>query len=248
VLEKARKEFITDENKNSHLATCIDHSWHLFNKYYKLTDRSRAYVMATVLDPRNKYQYFYDKWNKKHWAGMRRKTESMFEEFRTSDDVAASADISESSMSDSNLDLLEEFDISRWRFGNGEQSESELERYLKSPLMVLPGKEANASFNVLEWWKANKAEYPTLFRIAVELFSIPDMSAEVERTFSGCVPRFIPCLIINDSAKQTITDRRNRLEADSIECVECLHHWLASDIISGVSSALTTDGLIILDE
>jgi hypothetical protein len=26
VLEKARKEFITEENKKSHLATCIDHS------------------------------------------------------------------------------------------------------------------------------------------------------------------------------------------------------------------------------
>ena len=64
-------------------------------------------------------------------------------------------------MSDSNLDLLEDFDISRWRFGNGEQSESELERYLKSPLMVLQGKVANKSFDVLEWWKANKAEYPT---------------------------------------------------------------------------------------
>ena len=38
VLEKARTEFITAENKKSHLATCIDHGWHLFNKYYKLTD------------------------------------------------------------------------------------------------------------------------------------------------------------------------------------------------------------------
>ena len=105
VLEKARKKFITEENKKSHLATCIDHSWHLFDKYYRLTDRSRAYVMATVLDPRNKYQYFYDKWDKKHWPGMKQKTESMFEEFRISDDVAASRDISESPISDAELDL-----------------------------------------------------------------------------------------------------------------------------------------------
>lgn len=185
VLETARKEFITDENENSHLATCIDHGWHLFNKYYKLTDKSRAYVMATVLDPRNKYQYFYDRWDRKHWAGMKQKTESMFEEFKISGDVAPSVDIPESSMSDSDLDLIEDFDISRWRFGNGEQIESELERYLKSPLMVLHGTMANKTFDVLAWWKANKAEYPTLFRIAVELFSIPGMSAEVERVFSG---------------------------------------------------------------
>src|SRR5579859_4861575 len=62
VLEKARTEFITPENKKSHLATCIDHGWHLFNKYYKLTDDSQAYVMAATLDPRNKHAYFLRKW------------------------------------------------------------------------------------------------------------------------------------------------------------------------------------------
>lgn len=184
VLEKARKEFITPENKNDHLATCIDHSWHLFNKYYELTGHSRAYVMAMVFDPRNKYQYFYGKWNRKHWAGMKQQTESMFEEFKN-EDVATPVDISEPLMSDSDVDLFEDFDINRWRFGNGEQRTSELERYLKSPLMILQGTTANKSFNVLDWWKANRAEYPTLFRIAVELFSIPGMSAEVERVFSG---------------------------------------------------------------
>src|SRR5438552_18076383 len=30
VLERARKEFIMPQNKTGHLATCIDHSWHLF--------------------------------------------------------------------------------------------------------------------------------------------------------------------------------------------------------------------------
>jgi hypothetical protein len=97
---------------------------------------------------------------------------------------------------------------------------------------------------VLEWWKANKA-YPTLFRITVELFAIPGMSAEVERIFSGYV---ISLFHVNDSAKQIITDRRNRLATDSVECIECLHHWLALDIIASVSSVLMTDELIILDE
>ena len=54
----------------------------------------------------------------------------------------------------------------------------------------------NKLFDVLEWWKVNKAEYLTLFCIAVDLFAIPGMSVEVERIFSGCVPLFIPCLMI----------------------------------------------------
>ena len=190
VLETARKEFITPENKTGHLATCIDHSWHLFNKYYKLTDDSRAYVMAAVLDPRNKYEYFYSKWNKKHWPDMRRKTESMFAEFsaKLSDEnvAASSLDILSPASESSDLDLLEDFAINQWRFGGRTvPKENELERYLKSPLMILEGKRANDNFDCLAWWKANQAEYPILSRIAIELYAIPGMSAEVERIFSG---------------------------------------------------------------
>ena len=53
--------------------------------------------------------------------------------------------------------------------------------------MVLHGTMANKSFDVLEWWKVNKAKYSTLFHIAIELV-IPGMSAEVESIFSGCIP------------------------------------------------------------
>ena len=197
VLEKARKDFITPENKKSHLATCIYHGWGLFNKYYKLTDDSRAYVMAATLDPRNKHQYFLQKWDKKHHAGVRRKTESMFQEFKISHDVATAVDVS-NSPSPSDVDLIEDFDINEWRFGRGAvQQESELQRYLKSPLMVLQGKVANNEFDILTWWKANQAEYPILSRIALELYSIPGMSAEVERVFSGFVP-FLITLIFTE--------------------------------------------------
>src|SRR5947207_8287392 len=149
VLEQARTEFITPENNKSHLATCIDHGWHLFNKYYKLTDDSRAYIMAATLDPRNKHEYFLRKWDRKHIPGMRRKTESMFEEFRLSHDVAASADIPDSP-SDFDVNLIEDFDISEWRFGGAMISkESELQRYLKSPLLILGGKVTNKEFDIL---------------------------------------------------------------------------------------------------
>ena len=51
--------------------------------------------------------------------------------------------------------------------------------------MILEGKKANDDFDCLTWWKANQAEYPILSRIAIELYAIPGMSAEVERIFSG---------------------------------------------------------------
>lgn len=45
----------------------------------------------------------------------------------------------------------------------------------------------------------------------MDILSIPAMSAEPERLFSG--------------AKITITDRRNRLGSDVIEALECLKSW-----------------------
>ena len=47
--------------------------------------------------------------------------------------------------------------------------------------------------------------------MAIDVLSIPAMSAEPERLFS--------------SAKITITDRRNHLESDIIEALECLKSW-----------------------
>src|SRR5438045_5035020 len=147
--------------------------------------------MAATLDPMSKHEYFLRKWDRKHIPGMRRKTESMFEEFRLSHDVAASADIPDSP-SDFNVNLIEDFDISEWRFGGAMISKvSELQQYLKSPLLILGGKVANKELDVLAWWKANQGEYPILSRIAIDLDAIHGMSAEVERVFSGFVPLFL---------------------------------------------------------
>ena len=38
--------------------------------------------------------------------------------------------------------------------------------------------------DLIAWWRANEMVYPTLARMAYELYSIPSMSAEVERVFS----------------------------------------------------------------
>jgi hypothetical protein len=53
--------------------------------------------------------------------------------------------------------------------------------------------------------------------MAIDILSIPAMSAEPERLFSG--------------AKITITDRRNRPGIDSIQTIECCKSWLGKDSI-----------------
>jgi len=67
--------------------------------------------------------------------------------------------------------------------------------------------------DVRDWWLAaeQQAIYPNLSKMALNLLSIPAMSAEPERLFSSC--------------KITITDRRNKLSGKVIEALECLRSW-----------------------
>src|SRR6266536_4158053 len=52
--------------------------------------------------------------------------------------------------------------------------------------------------------------------MALDILSIPAMSADPERLFSG--------------AKITISDRRNRLGIYTVEALECLKSWLKIEV------------------
>ena len=72
--------------------------------------------------------------------------------------------------------------------------------------------------NPLEWWSRHQAEYPVLYRMAPDLFSIPGMSAECERVFS--------------QAKKMITDERNRLSPEMVEADQLQKHWLMRGLVT----------------
>jgi hypothetical protein len=65
-----------------------------------------------------------------------------------------------------------------------------------------------------KWWlePTQQKNFPYLSKMALDILSIPAMSADPERLFSG--------------AKITISDRRNRLGIFTIEALECLKSWL----------------------
>jgi hypothetical protein len=67
------------------------------------------------------------------------------------------------------------------------------------------------------WWMepAQRITYPNLGKMALDMLSIPAMSASPERLFSG--------------AGMTITERRNRLGMNSIEALECLKSWYKAE-------------------
>jgi hypothetical protein len=78
------------------------------------------------------------------------------------------------------------------------------DRYLSTPT-------APSITNPFTFWKSQQQMYPHLSSMALDILSIPAMSAGVERQFS--------------QSKIMLTARRNRLHIDSLQAVECLKSW-----------------------
>ena len=76
------------------------------------------------------------------------------------------------------------------------------EEYLRIP--------AQPCDKLLEWWKAHSGQFPVLSQMALDLLSVPLMSAECERVFSA--------------AKILISDKRNRMKNDIIEVCTLLRY------------------------
>jgi hypothetical protein len=66
----------------------------------------------------------------------------------------------------------------------------------------------------IAWWMEDtqRREYPNLSKMAINILSIPAMSADVERLFS--------------SSGLTLSNRRNRMSTEMLEALECLKSWL----------------------
>jgi hypothetical protein len=71
----------------------------------------------------------------------------------------------------------------------------------------------------LQYWKLNSGRWPELARMALDHLVIQASSASSERSFS--------------SGNEIVTDRRNRLNVDSIEACVCLKSWLNEGLLDG---------------
>jgi hypothetical protein len=75
----------------------------------------------------------------------------------------------------------------------------------------------------LEWWcqDQQRKRWPRLSYMALDILSIPAMSDEPERVFSG--------------ARRTVSWERAQMEPETLEKVECLKHWKRSGILNQIT-------------
>jgi len=85
---------------------------------------------------------------------------------------------------------------------------SELDRYLEDELVSLETK----GFKVLDWWKVAGVRYPTLRRIAKDIYAIPITTVASESAFS--------------TSEKVLSEHHSRLTSKMIEALMCSQDWL----------------------
>lgn len=205
IFEEGLEKYRYDE----YMSICIDAGWKRLTEYYRKADRAPAYIAAIVLDPTKKWSYFRD-WDPELRNRARRSLRVFWEgSYKSSTGLAQKVDDENPMSESSNLFLL-------WLARKQAQSIDnldELEQYTSEPRLVEVG-------SVMSWWTcpAQRSRFPLLSAMAIDIFSIPAMSSEAERVFSG--------------VKHTISDERASLHIDTIEALECLKSWFRANIFT----------------
>lgn len=73
------------------------------------------------------------------------------------------------------------------------------------------GRHPETTNDPVAFWQRQQQAFPTLSQKALDILSIPPMSAECERIFS--------------QAKLTMGPQRQQLVDESVEAIECLKYW-----------------------
>ena len=210
--EKALHQHASDPVLNSR----IQSGWATFDKYYSKTDESPLYVAALILHPKRRTAYIEANWKKKWVASAMKKVTKLWESYRENAPVpvAGSPGLrtpereSESDEFDQIAEGLNDY--------TRPQSQDEFEDYCKGDPYDI-GKQSP-----LTWWcqDQQRGRWPRLSYMAIDVLSIPAMSDEPERIFSG--------------ARRTVSWERSQLGPDNLEKVECLKHWKRSSITEDV--------------
>lgn len=185
-------------------------------EYYAKTDQPKAgnvYAHSTILAPKSKLQYF----RRKEWSGGPGDSQDQtWAEYYhdTLQDRIKSYQLEYDPTFTSIASRPQGSELDRMLDDEGEADldQDELARYLQAgkPLLLslLTLFLIFISLGIIRttpqaFWKANQAEYPTLVRVARDIFSIPATGAGVERLFN--------------LARDICHYRRGRLNASTIQ-------------------------------
>lgn len=92
---------------------------------------------------------------------------------------------------------------------------NELDRYLEDDLVHF----SSENFQILDWWKVAGTRYPTLRKIARDIFAIPVSTVASESVFS--------------TSGRILSEHRNRLTPEILEALMCSQDWIRNNYKDG---------------
>jgi hAT family C-terminal dimerisation region len=190
--------------KDLHIVQAANLGLAKLEKYYAMMREIPAYVAAVVLDPSSKMDFFESSsWTAKRIQKAKSLVVHLWEtEYKGHPDPINS--VARAIRTEKELYL--EWRTKKRRTSSGDQ----LEQYLSTPIEDGP-------IDFVGWWYDKRKAWPQLSKMALDILSIPSMSADPERLFS--------------SGKNVLRDNRARLSSASLVALECIKSWEREGVI-----------------
>ncbi|KAJ0603044.1 putative transcription factor C2H2 family [Helianthus annuus] len=185
-----------------------------FDKYWE--SYSMVLSFAVVLDPRYKFKFVEFCFKKLNMREKERKAkiDIIFKGMHKLYDMEygilsrkTSSTAGSSNICVDTSDDLEGFESFTSEYRNVEKEKSQLEMYLKEPLL-----DRKEELDILQYWKENQRRYPQLSLMACDILSIPITTLASESSFSigGTV----------------LSKYRSSLLSSNVEALLCTRDWL----------------------
>jgi hypothetical protein len=205
-LENGKEQYKADK----FMAPSCNSGWSKIDKYYSKTSDSPAYAAAIVLNPSLKWQTLELNWHADWLPPAKKAVQELWESYKPATSTSNQSISSKPSTFSASNRLNSTTNTYRlWQQERKLARQApfdEYVRYCHAELVYVD--------DPRRWWLEDTQQklYPNLSKMALDMLSIPAMSADPERLFSG--------------AKISITDRRNRLGIETVQALECLKSWL----------------------
>ncbi|KAK9674220.1 hypothetical protein RND81_12G219200 [Saponaria officinalis] len=108
-------------------------------------------------------------------------------------------------------DRLKDFDKFLHETSHGQNTVSDLEKYLEEP--VFP---RNHDFNIFDWWKVHTPRYPVLSMMALDILAVPMSTVTPELAFS--------------TGGRVLDQYRSSLSSETVQALICTQDWLRAEV------------------
>jgi hypothetical protein len=221
----ARDEYVTmpksdgllrlQARERASIRASINNAWKKLDEYYTKLADSPLFTAAIILDPNLGLRWLRRRWRdpeQHEWlVAAKDGLKEYFDRWYCSSDDSQPQGRSVCRDLGREDDPYEAFVNSR-ASSDEEDGEDEIDRYYDTKV--------GANVDSIEWWISNKAQFPKLSQMALDVLAIPAMAADCERSFS--------------IAKLTLSSQRHAMKWETIEMLQMLKNWLRNgDIVIG---------------